>query len=215
MGIKEDVEQFENKLSKLKVDYEQYFMRVVRKEPAKLRDEMDKFVLNYAYKNISNTQYKFRLNTAIAKYNAYKQYWNRVLREIEEGRFVHRAEGGFGPPAGNNHNHLSGAAEEPADEQARDLAEPEEVKEEMTIAQPPMAEPAPPAGRDEAEEVYIKFIEARRQCNEPTEGITKESLSKSIEQSKKLIAEKYKTSDVELKVLIKDGKAKLTIVPKK
>lgn len=207
MGIKEDVEQFESKIAKLKVDYEQYFMRVVRKEPVKLRDEVDKFVLNYSNKSITNTQYKFRLNTAIAKYSAYKQYWNRVLRDIEEGRFVHRAEGGFAPPPANNHNHLPGG-------QAQDLAEPEELEDEPSRPQPPkVAPPAQPA--DEAEAVYRKFIEARRQCNEPTEGITKESLAKSIEQSKKLIAEKYKTSDVELKVLIKDGKAKLTIVPKK
>lgn len=215
MGIKEDVEQFESKIARLKVDYEQYFMRVVRKEPLKLRDEVDKFVLNYSYKNTTNTQYKFRLNTAIAKYCAYKQYWNRVLREIEEGRFIHRAEGGFAPPSVSNHNHLSGGQE-------MDLAEPEELIDEASHPQPHGMSPLPPAEakgvippRDEAEEVYRKFIEARKQCGEPTEGITKESLSKSIEQSKKLIADKYKTSDVELKVLIKDGKAKLTIVPRK
>lgn len=210
MGLKEDVEQFENKLTKLKVDYEQYFMKVVRREPAKLRDEMDKFVLNYSNKSITNTQYKFRLNAAVAKYNAYKQYWNRVLRDIEEGKFMHRAEGGFALPAANNNNHLSGG-------QPTDLTEPEELED--AAPQPHEApKPAPPPkaeARDETEEVYRKFIEARRQCGEPTEGITKDSLSKSIEQSKKLIADKYKTFDVELKVLIKDGKAKLTIVPKK
>lgn len=231
MGIKEDVEQFEKKIASLKVEHEMYFMKAVKREPAKLaklRDELDKFILNYSNKGSSNTQYKFRLNTAIAKYSSLKQYWNRVMHDIDEGKFTHRAEGGAAPAApGNDHNGRSPATEASKDvmgAQERgltgDSGNPPDAGEELpsrTAAHAPAVKlQAPPVQQsDEAEDIYIKFIEARRQCNEPTEGITKESLSKSIEQSKKLFEDKYKTSNVELKVMIKDGKAKLTIAPRK
>ena len=216
MGIKEDVEQFEKKVASLKVEHEMFFMKAVKRDPAKLakhRDELDKFVLNYSNKGSSNTQYKFRLNTAIAKYGAYKQYWNRMLHDIDEGKFSHRAEGGGMPsmPAPSGNNHLRPAAKEPSAGETRDLTGGPEAA--PVFSAPPQSPPQPRG--DDVEDIYRKFIEARRQCNEPTEGITVESLSKSIAQSKKLIEDKYKTSNVELKVLIKDGKAKLTIVPKK
>jgi len=64
-------------------------------------------------------------------------------------------------------------------------------------------------------EVYAKYIEARRQCNEPVDGITVDALKKTIDQYRKKVEEQYKTSNVDLRVSIKDGHARLSITPKK
>ena len=64
-------------------------------------------------------------------------------------------------------------------------------------------------------DAYEKFVASRKECKEPTKGLTLEKFAKNIEASKKRVQEKYKGRDVEVKVNIKDGKTKLTIVPKK
>lgn len=185
MGDREDIELLDSKISKLKVDYEQYFMRVLKREPAKLRDEIDRLVLYYSTKNITNTSLKFKLNSVIGKYTSYKQYWTRVLRAIEEGTYYRKAEGA---------ESLNGARQAPP--------EPKNGRKEAAN------------GNGEVLEIYSKYIEARKECNEPTDGITVESLKKTIEQYKKKVEEQYKTKDVALKVYIKDGKARLSITPK-
>lgn len=183
MGAKDEIELLDSKIARLKVEYEQYFMRVLKREPAKLRDEVDRLVLFYSNKNLTNTSLRFKYNTIVAKYNSYKQYWTRTLRAIEEGVFYRKAEGDE-----------TGARPAPPPSEAR--------------------KPAFEAVND-VREIYEKYIEARKACNEPTEGITLGTLEKTLQEYKKKVAEQYKTEDVEFKVAIKDGRAKLTIAPKK
>lgn len=189
MGAKDEIELLDSKIVRLKVEYEQYFMRVLKREPAKLRDEVDKLVLFYSNKNLTNTSLRFKYNTIVAKYNSYKQYWTRTLRAIEEGDFYRKAEGEI----------ETGVRSAPVPSEARRPA--------------PNEPPKTDAGG--VREIYEKYIEARRACNEPTEGITLGTLEKTLQEYKKKVAEQYKTEDVEFKVAIKDGRAKLTIAPKK
>ncbi len=188
MGAKEDIENLDSKVARLKVEYEQYFMRVLKREPAKLREEVERLILLYSNKNLTNTSIKFKYNALVARYNSYKQYWTRTLRAIEEGDFSRKGEG---------------------DEQALRPAEaakkPVPVKEDE-------AKPRQDGGIDV---VYEKYLEARKACNEPVDGITLKTLEKTIEEYKKKVVERYNTKDVDLKVYIKDGKAKLAITPKK
>ncbi|HBG46209.1 MAG TPA: hypothetical protein DDW94_04375 [Deltaproteobacteria bacterium] len=186
MGDREDIDVLDSKVARLKVEYEQYFARVLKREPAQIRDEVDKAILSLSNRTINNTALKFRLNAVVSKYNSYKQYWGRVLRAIDEGTYVRKAEG------------LSGNG---------------------VAAQRPSVPPAPERPREANggafEDVYRRYVEARKECHEPTDGITFEGLKKTVEQYRKKIEEQYKTSEIDLKVSIKDGKAKLTITPKK
>jgi hypothetical protein len=190
MGDREEIDILDSKVARLKVEYEQYFARVLKREPAKLRDEVDRTILAYSNKVINNTSLKFKLNALVAKYNAYKQYWTRVLRAIDEGTYVRKAEG---------------APEGPV---AKGAAKPAPA--------PVVARPREKEDKDGAiTDIYAKYIEARKKCNEPVDGITVEALKKTIDQYRKKVEEQYKTSSVEFNVSIKDGHAKLSITPKK
>jgi len=189
MGDREEIELLDAKVARLKVEYEQYFARVLKREPVKLRDEIERTILAYGNKVINNTSTKFKLNSVVAKYTSYKQYWTRVLRAIDEGTYVRKAEGvPDGPMA---------KAPPPPGPAARSSAAGK-AADDKGVA-----------------EVYAKFIEARRECNEPVEGITMESMKKTMDQYRKKVEEQFKTSDFEFKVSIKDGHAKLSIKPKK
>lgn len=191
MGDREEIELLDAKVARLKVEYEQYFARVLKREPVKLRDEIERTILAYNNKIINNTSTKFKLNSVVAKYTSYKQYWTRVLRAIDEGTYVRKAEGALDGPI------EKGASSAPSP------------------SSKPLADDRAAGDDNGVSEIYSKFIEARRECNEPVEGITMESMKKTMDQYKKKVQEQFKTSDFEFKVSIKDGHARLSITPKK
>ncbi|HEX9024184.1 MAG TPA: MXAN_5187 C-terminal domain-containing protein [Geobacteraceae bacterium] len=87
MGISEDIALFEQNLNELIIKYEQYFLGLDKRAPMQLHDEVEKASRKYQGFQIVNTMQKFRYNSAIAKLNSYKQYWNRINRLIEDGKY--------------------------------------------------------------------------------------------------------------------------------
>jgi hypothetical protein len=87
MGIAEEIVIFEEKLNELVRKYEQYFIGLEKREPVKLLEEVDRTARRYVGTNIVNTMVKFKCNSLVARLQSYKQYWNRINREIEEGRY--------------------------------------------------------------------------------------------------------------------------------
>ncbi len=87
MGIAEDIAIFELSLNELIIKYEQYFLGLEKRAPLRLLDDVEKSARRYQPVQIVNTMQKFRYNAAIAKLNSYKQYWNRINRLIDEGKY--------------------------------------------------------------------------------------------------------------------------------
>jgi predicted RNase H-like nuclease (RuvC/YqgF family) len=87
MGIAEDLFIFEARLKELITSYEQYFIGLEKREPLKQVEEVEKLARRYATTPITNTMYKHRYNGLVARFSSYRQHWNRILREIEEGRY--------------------------------------------------------------------------------------------------------------------------------
>lgn len=87
MGIAEEIIGFEEKLNELVRKYEQYFLGLEKREPIKLLEEVDLTARRYVGTPIVNTMVKFKYNSLVSRLQSYKQYWNRINREIEEGRY--------------------------------------------------------------------------------------------------------------------------------
>jgi hypothetical protein len=87
MGIAEEIFAFEEKLNELVRKYEQYFIGLEKREPIKLLEEVERTARKYSTTTIVNTMVKFKYNSLVARLQSYKQYWNRINREIEEGRY--------------------------------------------------------------------------------------------------------------------------------
>jgi len=87
MGIQEDIAFLEGSISELIVKYEQYFLGIEKREPLRLCEDIERFIRRYNTSTIVNTMMKFRFHTLVGKFSSYKQYWTRINRLIEEGKY--------------------------------------------------------------------------------------------------------------------------------
>lgn len=87
MGVQEDIILLEQRLGELIIKYEQYFLGLEKREPVRLLEEVDRLSRRYATMAITNTMLKFKYNSLVAKLQSYRQYWTRINRLIEEGKY--------------------------------------------------------------------------------------------------------------------------------
>jgi len=88
---KNEIEELVNGLAprveRLKSLYEQYFMGIERIPPAILRKEVDRAFWRLRRERFNNTALRFRFQQVLQRYNVYKQYWQRIMRQIERGTY--------------------------------------------------------------------------------------------------------------------------------
>ncbi|UCG38775.1 MAG: hypothetical protein JSV00_00635 [bacterium] len=78
--------KLEQNIQRLKTVYEQYFAGVERRPPDKLAETVAREVRSLTATVINNTALRFRAQQAISRYNTYLSYWQKNLRDLEEGR---------------------------------------------------------------------------------------------------------------------------------
>ena len=80
------------RIERVKVLYEQYFMGIEKIEPQVARKDIQRNMLALQQQYIRNTGLRFKFNTMLQKWNIYTTYWNRILREIENGTYVRHVQ---------------------------------------------------------------------------------------------------------------------------
>jgi hypothetical protein len=84
----EELEILGSKLTQLKLAYDQYFLGSRPREPVLLRDEVRKLTIVYANQPAQNTATRFKFNSIVSRYHAYKRQWTETLRKIEHGTYA-------------------------------------------------------------------------------------------------------------------------------
>lgn len=86
--IKKDLDELEKKIEQLKVDYEKFFVGIINVEPTALKNSIQQIIKKYATKSnqFNNVMLLFRYRNLTARFLTYQEYWNRILRLIEEGK---------------------------------------------------------------------------------------------------------------------------------
>jgi len=84
--MEERIRRLEQDIIKLKAAYDQYFSGIERRPPDKLAQKVAREVRTLTSTVMTNTALRFRNQQAISRYNTYFQYWQRNLRDLEEGR---------------------------------------------------------------------------------------------------------------------------------
>jgi hypothetical protein len=84
----EDLEILSRKLMSLKLAYDQYFLGSRPREPVMLAGEVSKLVVTYANQAIKNTAMRFKFNSIVSRYQAFKRQWTDTLRKIDDGSYA-------------------------------------------------------------------------------------------------------------------------------
>ncbi len=92
--MKNRVQKLESSINQLKAQYDQYFLGVLKAPPAKLADEVAREVRFLTSKKMQSTALQFKLQQIIARYNTYLNFWQRSIRDLEEGRTTRRKDKG-------------------------------------------------------------------------------------------------------------------------
>lgn len=181
-----EIALLEEKIKEAMRQYDMFFLGVQKQEPLKLREEIKQIILRMHADYIPTTTLKFKFKALVDRFNIYQQYWDRVLREREEGRskrFYERYE----------------VPEQPSSKKKVVLLEREKdgsFKEESLW------------------KVYSSFIELKNLLNEPVDNISFEKLSRSVEKKASELINKFRCSSVEAKILEEDKKVKIKLIPK-
>lgn len=190
-NLTNQLDDLEQKIFLLKIEYEKYFSGVEKVEPFRDRQAIQRLLRDFNETPMRVAQQRFRYQTLKARFQALELYWNRNLTMVERGthpKMRFRAD-------------LKAKA--PATE-PRITAEQEAVLRERQE-------------RQEREErayklVYEKYVEARRQCGQSTD-LAFDAVRDALKNQVRQIKSTYKVESVKFRVVIEGGKAKVKAVP--
>jgi hypothetical protein len=85
--ITELLNQFENDSKALEIAYEQYFLGTEKRAPEQQRQKITLRMRKMITLYIPQTDLRFRLQSISSRFNSYCGYWDRIQRQIDEGRY--------------------------------------------------------------------------------------------------------------------------------
>ena len=186
--IEEDLMLLDARLKQLRMEYEQYFLGSRKREPQLLRGEVQKIITYYANVPIRNTGHRFKFNNLRSRYFSFRRHWDDTQRKVEDGIYdKHRFQ-----------------AELHERERGIKSKTPKPAKAGDAVAK---------AGRDDLDQIYDAWLEARAATGQPTGGLSREKLAAQLEQQTASIRERFGAGEVRFRVVIEDGRAKLKAAP--
>jgi hypothetical protein len=185
MALVEDLAHLELQLKTLITRYEQYFIGLEKREPLQLLSEVEKMVRRYTNAPISNTMLKHKFVMLTARFNTYREQWNRILRLIEDGKYFR-------------------------DRFIRDLHQ-----RQRTAAPSAREAVRQPSHDNELDRLFNELREARKNCHMPVESLTRDMVAATIEKSKPALIAKLGTDDLSFRIVVENGKPKIKAGPRK
>ncbi len=212
-------------LERLRVHFQSYFMGLEKRPPQTQREQLERRIRDSALHDVRRSNLKFRFLTLIQKYRTYEVYWDRILREIEEGRFNRDVFARNFPKGPEGRAAAARAKAAMAGAAGAAEAEPDgsEALAASASAEPASAEPAPigraPAPNkpavdpgvvaDPDHRLFETWMNARQSLGLAVEGITEAAFRAGLERQRVVQAERLGVNEVAFEVAVKDGKVVL------
>jgi len=83
----QELDEIQQQIKKLEIQYEQYFAGIERREPYNERKDIARQIRHFTNRHIIWTDLKFRYQGITSRFMSYGQYWDRILRLIDEGKY--------------------------------------------------------------------------------------------------------------------------------
>ena len=181
----QQIAQLEQQLNQVKTQYEQYFLGLEKREPSDLRLKVRRAIVEAAEDFQNNTAVKFRAQTLKSKLITYENYWNRILKQIEDGTYTrHRFKVDLHDRLASESKGTSGA-----------------------VAAPLPAK----SGGGAFDSVIAQYRDIQKQGGQ--QPIDPAKLMATLQKQEAQLKEKFGAQKIEFRVAIEDGKPKLKAKP--
>lgn len=224
------VVELEGDVEALRLRYEQFFLGLARVPPAEEHQRVRGSLIRLRGSAPRSAPVRFRLQTLHNRFLSYERMWSRVMREREEGtyrrdlekaRLRRRAEAvGHGGTERETLGVPAGITDVPGPGASGTIAQRGgEARSEAPLASTGALPKGGGAPRSEVSDermraVYDAYIGAKKRCGEDTKGLTYEGLAKKLRTQLPELLARHNATSVELKVVIKGGKAMVKAIPK-
>ena len=185
----EDLKTLERSTRLLRVEWEKFFSGLERFPPHHHMRRTEKIIRRYAGGEIQNSGRRFLYQSLTARFNTYKDMWNKRLRAMEEGR-----------PAGF---HGTKAAKAPP---ASPRARPQAGSRGEFRIQNKLGD------AETVQQLFEQFVEARKDLGEPA-NVKFESFQKLIAQQTDRILSQKEAVSVAFRLDTKGGRVSLKARP--
>jgi len=195
----EALQELEHNLTRLRLEYEQYFRGAMKREPFGLRGKVQKVITQFVTRPPRSSTHKFRFNSLNARFQSLRNLWGRTMREIEAGTYrphVFRARA---------------ASEIEQEQQMREASKAERESGSAAEAASGTAPSAPraadgsPLGR-----LHTALVSARQKTGESVAELSEDKLARLVKQQTLALRQKHgDAAKIKFKVVVEDNKAKL------
>lgn len=91
--ISRQLDEVEYMLKEVRIKYEQYFAGVEKIAPVNIRDELERQLRLLGRRKIVQIDLRYRLQNISSSFHAYTRMWERVQRQMDEGRYTRHTKG--------------------------------------------------------------------------------------------------------------------------
>lgn len=85
--LAQELDEIQQQIKELEIHYEQYFSGIEKREPYQERKDLARKIRHFTTRHIVWTDLRFRCQGIASRLMSYGQYWDRILRLIDEGKY--------------------------------------------------------------------------------------------------------------------------------
>lgn len=182
----EQLKDLEERLERLRVQYEQYFLGIEKREPIDERSKLAREIRIASETFSPNAALRFRAQNLKSRLITYEQYWTRTVREIESGTYRRQ----------RFQNAIRAKAE------AEAAAAPRKAKPTGHVEI---------GGEHPFGKVIEEYRRIQREAGQAQVDPAK--LAETLRKQEAQLREKFGAKSVEFRVVLEDGKPKLKARP--
>lgn len=201
--LDDDLEEIGYLIERLRIHYRNFFHGLEKRPPIFNREQLDRKIRYSKLNDAKKAVFKFRFISLMQRYRTMAAYWDRTLRELEEGNFSRedlRRKAGFLPLK---------AKPESKKEKAQDVATPVAESTEIETQKPSGDINAP----DQVALLYADYLSARSSLGMSNDKVSEEAFRASLEKQRLIQAEYLGVPDVKFSVTVREGRVKLLAKP--
>ena len=173
----EQLTRLEEDIRRLRIEFDIFFNGAAKRPPYDTKSRVETFLKRLGDDRTLNFAQRYRYNSLVARYNAFRELWRRTMQGREEGR----------DPAStaraNAHKEAAATKVKPASFICLDAHHEVDV----------------------VKNIYESLIEAKRSCGEPTEDLSFPKFHRLIASKADSIKQQRGCDRVRFSVVVEDG----------